>query len=55
MGHFKYFTKFPVYMVDKIYLLATAGQRGRLERPANNADLVGSTPILDNLLSYVPK
>ena len=55
MGHFKYFTKFTVYRVNKIYLLVTAGQLSRLERRANNADVVGSTPILDKLLSYVHK
>ena len=25
MGHFKYFTKFTVYRVNKIYLIVTAG------------------------------
>ena len=55
MGIFKYFTKFPVYMVNKIYLIVTAGQLSRLKRRANNANVVGSTPILDKLLSYVHK
>ena len=50
MGNFKYFTKFPVYRVNKIYLIVTAGQLSRLERRANNANVVGSTPILDKLL-----
>ena len=44
MGNFKYFTKFPVYRVNKIYLIVTAGQLSRLERRANNANVVGSTP-----------
>ena len=43
MGNFKYFTKFPVYRVNKIYLIATAGQLSWLERRANNANVVGST------------
>ena len=55
MGHFKYFTKFPVYRVNKIYLIVIAVQLSRLERRANNAYVLCSTPILDNLLSYVPK
>ena len=55
MGNFKYFTKFPVYSVNKIYLIATAGQFSRLERRANNADIVGSAPILEKLLLYVHK
>ena len=55
MGNFKYFTKFPVYRVNKIYLIVTAGQLSRLERRANIADVVGSTPILANLLLYVHK
>ena len=50
MGNFKYFTKFPVYRVNKIYLIVTAGQLSRLERRANNANVVGSTPILGKLL-----
>ena len=45
MGNFKYFTKFPVYRVNKIYLIVMAGQLSRLERRANNANVVGSTPI----------
>ena len=44
MGNFKYFTKFPAYRVNKIYLIVTAGQLSRLERRANNANVVGSTP-----------
>ena len=55
MGNLKYFTKFTVYRVNKIYLIVIAGQLSRLERRANNADVVGSTPILDKLLSYVHK
>ena len=55
MGNFKYFTKFPVYGINKIYLIVTAGQLCRLERRANNADVVGSTPILAKLLLYVHK
>ena len=55
MGNCKYFTKFPVYRVNKIYLIATAGQLSRLERRANNVDVVGSTPILAKLLLYVHK
>ena len=43
MGNFKYFTKFPVYRVNKIYLIVTAGQLSWLQRRANNADVVGST------------
>ena len=46
MGNFKYFTKFPVYRVNKIYLNVKAGQLSPLERRANNADVVGSTPVL---------
>ena len=53
MGNFKYFTKFPVYRVNKIYLIVTAGQLSRLERRANNANVVGSTPILAKLLFYM--
>ena len=53
MGNFKYFTKLPVYGVNKIYLIATAGQLSRLERRANNADVVGSNPIRAKLLLYV--
>ena len=48
MGNFKYFTKFPVYRVNKIYLIVTACQLSRLERRANNADVVGSTPTWTN-------
>ena len=55
MGNCKYFTKFPVYRVNKIYLIATAGQLSWLERRANNVDVVGSTPILAKLLLYVHK
>ena len=50
MGNFKYFTKFPVYRVKKIYLIAKAGQLSWLERCANNANVVGSTPTLAKLL-----
>ena len=46
MGNFKYFTKFPVYRINKIYLILTAGQLSWLERRANNANVVGSTPTL---------
>ena len=46
MGNFKFFTKFPVYRVNKIYLIVTAGQLSPLERRANNANVVGSIPIL---------
>ena len=53
MGNFKYFTKFPVYRVNKIYPIFKAGQLSRLERRANNANVVGSTPILDKFLLYV--
>ena len=45
MGNVKYFTKFPVYRVNKIYLIVTAGYLSRLERRANNANVAGSTPI----------
>ena len=38
MGNFKYFTKFPVYRVNKIYLIVKADQLSRLERRANNAN-----------------
>ena len=55
MGNFKYFTKFPVYMVNKIHLIITAGQLSRLEHRANNANVVGSIPILAKLLLYVHK
>ena len=53
MGNFKYFTKFPVYRVNKIYLIVTAGQLSRLERRANNADVVGSNPTLAKFFLYV--
>ena len=53
MGNFKYFTKFPVYRVNKIYLIFTACQLSRLERRANNANVVGSTPTLAKLFLYV--
>ena len=66
MGNFKYFTKFPVYRVNKIYLIVTAGQLSRLERRANNANVVASRPphwpnslymimnirFMDNILEY---
>ena len=55
MGNFKYFTKFPVYRVNKIYLIVMAGQLSRLERRANNANVVCTTPILAKLLLYVHK
>ena len=55
MGNFKFFTKFPVYRVNTIYIIVTAGQLSRLEPRANNADVVGSTPILAKLLLYVHK
>ena len=55
MGNFRYFTKFPVSQVNKIYVTVTAGQLSRLERRANNANVVGSTPVLANLLLYVHK
>ena len=44
MGNFKYFTKFPVYRGNKIYFIVTAGQLSRLERRANKANVVGSSP-----------
>ena len=55
MGNFKYFTKFPVYRVNKIYRIVTAGQLSRLERRANNANVFGSTPILAKLLLQLHK
>ena len=55
MVNFRYFTKFPVYRVNKIYLIVTAGQLSRLERRANNANVVGSTPNLAKLFLYVHK
>ena len=48
MGNFKYFTKFPVYRINKIYLILTAGQLSWLERRANNANVEGSTPHWTN-------
>ena len=53
MGNFKYFTKLPVYRVNKIYLIVTAGQLSRLERRANNANVVGPTRILAKFLLHV--
>ena len=50
MGNFKYFTKCPAYRVNKIYLIFKAGQLSRLERRANNADVVDSTPTLSKFL-----
>ena len=55
MGNFKYFKKFPVYMVNKIHLIVTSGQLSRLELRANNANVVGSITILAKLLLYVHK
>ena len=52
MGNIKYFTKLPVYMVNKIYLIFAAGQLSRLERCAHNANVVGSTPTLAKFLLY---
>ena len=52
MRNFKYFTKFPVYSVNKIYLIVTAGQLSPLERRANNANVVGSTPTLAKFFLY---
>ena len=46
MGNFKYFTRFPVYRVNKIYLIVTAVvQLSRLERRANNASVVLITRV----------
>ena len=53
MGNFKYFTKFPVYRVNKIYLIDKAGQLSRLERRVNNANVVGLTPTLAKFVLYV--
>ena len=53
MGNFNYFTKFPVFMVNKIYQIVTAGQLSRLERRANNANVVGSTSTLAKFVLYV--
>ena len=55
MGNFKYFTKFPVYRINKIYPILTAGLLSWLERRANNANLVGSTPTLAKFLLYDPE
>ena len=54
-GYFKYFTKFPVYRVNKIYVTLKAGQLSPLERRANNANVVGSTPTVAKLLLYFHK
>ena len=53
MGNFEYFPKFTVYRLNKIYLIVTAGQLSRLERGANNANVVGSTPTLAKFVLYV--
>ena len=53
MGNFKYFTKYPVYRVNKIYQIVTAGQLRRLERRANNANVAGSTTTLAKFVLYV--
>ena len=53
MGNSKYFTKFPVYRVNKIYRIVTAAQLSRLERRANDANVVGSTPRLAKFFLYV--
>ena len=53
MGNFNYFTKFPVYRVNKIYQIVTAGQLSRLERRANNGNVVGSTTTLAKFVLYV--
>ena len=53
MGYFNYFTKFPVYRVNKIYRIATAGQLSRLERRANDGNVVGSTTTLAKFVLYV--
>ena len=50
MGNFKYFTKFPVYRINKIYRILTAGLLSWLERRANNANVVGSTPTIAKFL-----
>ena len=55
MGNFKYFTKFPVYRMNKTYLILRAGQLSWLERRANNANVVGSITTLAKLLLYVHK
>ena len=51
MGNFKYFTKFPVYRVNKIYLIVKAGQLSRLERRANNAECRGFDPHTGQITS----
>ena len=53
MGNFKYFTKFPVYRVNKIYQIVTADQLSRLERRANNANVVASTTTVAKFVLYV--
>ena len=53
MGNFKYFTKFTVYRVNKIYLVVKAGQLSRLEPRANNANIVGSNTTLAKFVLYV--
>ena len=53
MGNCKYLTKFPVYRVNKIYLIVTAGQLSRLQSRAANANVVGSTPTLAKFFLYV--
>ena len=53
MGNFKYFTKFPVYRVNKIYLIDTAVQLSCLQRRANKGNVMGSTPTLAKFLYYV--
>ena len=53
MGNFKYFTKFPVYTVNKIYLIVTAVQRSRLDARANKGNVMGSTPTRAKFLYYV--
>ena len=53
MGHFKYFTKFPVYRMNKIYLILRAVQLSWLEARANNANVVGSTTTLAKFVLYV--
>ena len=50
MGNFKYFTKFPVYRINKIYLIVSAVLLSWLERRAKNANVVGSTPTFDKFL-----
>ena len=55
MGYFKYFTKFPVYRMNKTYQILRAGQLNWLERRANNANVVGSTTTLAKFVLYVHK